>query len=148
MSAARALVWFWAISAALLLWGLGGASIYVAYFVETPEQFAQGAESAAHEQAYAEYVSDIPPWAIGLGIGAAAARLLGAVALLLRRAWALPLYVTSLLLFAGVLFRAFVLADAATAMSAPHIATEGVFLFLSLFAVWFAYANRANGILK
>ena len=45
---------FWLISIALLLWGLGGASIYVAYFVETPEEFAQTAEA---EQAIVDYAA-------------------------------------------------------------------------------------------
>lgn len=35
---------FWVISIALLLWGVGGASIYVAYFMETPEEFARTAQ--------------------------------------------------------------------------------------------------------
>ena len=47
-------VLFWVISIALLLWGLGGASIYVAYFLETPGEFAETAETAANRQAYAE----------------------------------------------------------------------------------------------
>ncbi len=59
---------FWAISIALLLWGFGGASIYIAYFVETPEEFAQAAETVANRQAYADYVAIIPFWAIAVGI--------------------------------------------------------------------------------
>ena len=132
----------------MLLWGLGGASIYVAYFIETPEQFARAAETAENWDAYAAYVSNIPFWAIGVGIVAAAARLVGAIALLLRRAWALPLYIVSLAFFLAALFRAFVLADAASVMSAGHIATEVVFLALSVFATWFAYVQRSNGVLK
>lgn len=144
---ASAGVTFWLVSIALLLWGLGGASIYVAYFVETPEQFAMTAESAANREAYAEYVADIPLWAIAAGVIAAAARLLGAIALLLRRAWALPLFVLSTAAFIVALFRAFVLAGVANVMSGPHIAVEFVFLTLSLFAIWFAYVNKSTGLL-
>jgi hypothetical protein len=131
----------------LLLWGLGGASIYVAYFVETPEQFAQSAETAANRAGYADYIENIPWWAIAAGITAAASRLLGAVCLLLRRAWALPLFVLSTIAFAIALYRAFVLADVASVMSGAHIAVEVVFLSLSLFAIWFAYASKVRGIL-
>ena len=42
---------FWVISVALLLWALGGASIYAAYFVETPEEFAESAETSANSAA-------------------------------------------------------------------------------------------------
>lgn len=75
---------FWIISIALLLWGLAGASIYIAYFLETPDEFARTAETAVNRDAYAEYVTNIPFWAIAVGICAAVTRLLGAIALLFR----------------------------------------------------------------
>lgn len=139
---------FWVISAALLLWGLGGASIYVAYFLESPQEFAQTAETAANREAYAEYIANIPFWAITVGIIAAATRLLGAIGLLMRRAWALPLYVVSVFFFLVVLYRAFILANVAGVMSAPHIAVEVIFLALGIFAVWFARVNKSRGILR
>lgn len=122
---------FWLISIALLLWGFGGASIYVAYFIETPDQFAETAEIAANRRAYADYIANIPFWAIAVGIIAAVTRLLGAVGLLLRRAWALPLYIFSVVFFLAALYRAFVLANVASVMSGPHIAVEVVFLLLA-----------------
>lgn len=139
---------FWVISVALMLWGLAGASIYVAYFFETPEEFAQTAETAANRQAYANYVANIPYWAIAIGIIAAATRLFGVIGLLLRRAWALPLYVISVVFFLGALFRGFVLANVSSVMSGPHIAVEIVFLVLSIFSVWFARENKSKGILR
>lgn len=139
---------FWVISFALLVWGLGGASIYAAYFIQTPAEFAESAENAANREGYAEYVGNIPPWAIAVGIIAAAARLLGAVGLLLRRAWALHLYVISTIFFAAALYRAFVLASVADVMSAPHIAIEAVFLSLSIFAIGYARWGKAKGLLR
>ena len=92
---------FWVISIALLLWGLGGASIYIAYFIETPEEFAQTAETAANRQAYADYIAHIPFWAIAVGMIAAVTRLLGAIGLLRRRALALPFYIISVVFCPG-----------------------------------------------
>jgi hypothetical protein len=138
---------FRVISIALLLWALGGASIYAAYFLETPDEFAGTAETAKNREAYAEYVDNIPMWAISVGIIAAAARLLGAIGLFLRRAWALPFYVISLIFLILALYRAFFLANVARVMSAAHIAVEFVFLFLSVFAIWFAHRSKSNGIL-
>jgi len=139
---------FWVISIALLLWGLGGASIYIAYFIETPEEFALTVETAANRQAYAEYIANIPVWAIGVGIVAAVTRLLGAVGLLLRRAWAMQFYIISVVSVLVALYRAFVLANVSSVMSASHIAVEIVFLALGTFAIWFARANKSKGILK
>jgi hypothetical protein len=139
---------FWAFAVLLLIWGLGGTSIYVAYLIETPQEFAASAETAAHRDAYADYVADIPAWAIAIGMIAAAARLLGAIALLLRRAWALPLYVVSLTFFLAALYRAFVLANAGEVMGEAHIAVEAMFVGLNLFAIWFAYDSKARGLLR
>jgi hypothetical protein len=139
---------FWAISIGLLLWALGGASIYAAYFVETPEEFAETAETAANSAAYAQYVADIPAWAIAGGMLAALTRLLGAICLLLRRVWALPLYVASTVLFVVALYRAFVLADVAEVMSTGHIGVEVGFLALGLFAIWFSHWAKSKGILR
>lgn len=141
-------VLFWVISIALFLWGLGGALIYIAYFIETPQEFAETAETAANRQAYVDYIANIPFWAIAVGIIAAASRLLGAIGLLLRRAWALPLYILSVAFFVAALYRAFFLANVARVMSVPHIAVELVFVALSIFAVWFAHENKSKGILK
>lgn len=141
-------VLFWVISVVLLLWGLVGAAIYVALFVQTPEEYAQMAETAAKRQAYADYVANIPFWAIGVGVIAAVTRLLGALGLLLRRAWALPLYILALVFFLAALFRAFFLGNAASAMGGRHITIELVFVALSIFAVWFAHANKSKGVLK
>ena len=139
---------FWVISIVLLLWGLGGASIYIAYFIETPEEFAQTAETAANRQAYADYVANIPFWAIAVGMIAAMTRLLGAIGLLVRRAWALPLYIVATVFFLIALYRAFVLANVSSVMSGPHIFVEIAFLALSIFGVWFARENISKGILK
>lgn len=143
----RPSVVYWVVSIVLLLWGLGGVSIYVAYFVETPAEFARTAETAANRQAYADYVAGIPAWAIAVGIAAAVTRLLGGIGLLLRRAWVLPVYIISTAFFLVALYRAFILADVARVMSGPHIAVEVVFLALGIFAIWFAHENRSKGVL-
>jgi hypothetical protein len=135
------------ISSALLVWGLGGATIYIAYYLETPAEFAETAETVANREAYATYIANIPAWAIAIGIGAAAGRLLGAVGLLLRRVWALPCYLAALVLFMVAMYRAFVFADVAAVMSGLHVAVEFLFLGLSVFAVVFAHRARSAGIL-
>ena len=144
----RPSVLYWVVAIALLLWGLGGASIYVAYFIETPEEFALTAETAANRDAYADYIANMSFWALAIGMIAAVTRLLGAIALLLRRAWALPLYILSLAFFIALLYRAFIAGKAASVMSGPHIAIEAVFLALGIFAVWFAYKKKSERILK
>lgn len=138
---------FWLICGVLLLWGLVSVAIYVAVLVQTPEEYAAAAEIPAKQQIYADYVANIPWWALTVAIVAALARLFGAIGLLLRKAWAVPLYIAALIFFLVALFRAFVLANAGEAMSTGHIMTQVVFVALSVFAVWFSHWNRSKGIL-
>lgn len=144
----RAPIWFWFSAIVLLVWGIAGTLIYVWFFSESPEEFARRAEIEANWEGYAEYVANIPWWAVGAGVVAAATRLLGAVGLLLRRAWARPLYVISTVGLSVALFRAFVLADVATVMSRSHVATEVVFMALSLYGVWLSRAGESRGLLR
>jgi hypothetical protein len=144
----RISVVYWIVSGLLLLWALAGGSIYVNLFLKTPEEFAAAAETFENQEAYAQYVADIPTWALVLAIGAAVTRLFGALCLLLRRTWAVPFYLSSLILFLATLFRAFVLANAAEVMSGPHITTQVVFIALSVLALWFARWSASRGILR
>ena len=139
---------FWVISTVLLLWGLSSAWVYIALFLKTPEEYARMAEIEANWEGYADYVANIPSWAIAAGVVAAVTRLSGAIGLLLRRAWVLPLYIVSTVCLLVALFRAFVLANVADVISGAHVATEVAFIALSLFAVWFASRNKARGILR
>jgi hypothetical protein len=139
---------FWAVSVALLLWGLLSQWIWVDFFRLSPEQYAEMVETPEYRQSYAKDLAAIPSWSIALAIAAAFTRLVGAIALLLRRAVAFPLYLVSTVLFLVVIYRGFVLADAGTAMSPGHIGVEAAFVALSLFAAWFAYRNRSVGILR
>ena len=72
----------------------------------------------------------------------------GKASLALRRAWALPLYVVSLALFLAALYRAFILANAAQAMSPSHIGIQVVFTSLTVFAIWFSLRNKSKGVLR
>jgi hypothetical protein len=139
---------YWLITGFLILWALASASIYINLFVKTPEEFAADAETPEKQAAYAQYIADMPAWALVLGIGAALTRVLGGLCLLLRRKWASTLYLLSLVLFVASLFRAFVLANAAEAMSGPHIATQGVFVALNVLALWFVRWSDSRGILR
>lgn len=139
---------YWIVSVLLMIWALGGLSIYVALFIEGTQQFAGSAEDAAYARAYQDYIERIPAWSLAAAVVAALTRFIGALGLLARRAWAQPFFLISLLLFLATLFRAFVLDTAASAMSPRHIGIEIVFVALGVFAIWFAARMRSKGILR
>ena len=98
---------FWVIAVVLLLWNFTGLMFYYGQVTMTPEMLA--ATFSAVEQ---EFMAQTPVWATAAYATAVTAGVIGAVLLLLRKAWALPVFVLS---FVGVLiqdFDAFVLSDA------------------------------------
>ena len=132
----------------LLFWGLLTGLIYIFYYIETPQGFAAMAETPDNAIGYANYVDNIPDWAIATGVFAAIARIFGALSLLIRRSCALAFYIFSLTAFTITMFRAFILADVVSVMNGAHVAIEIAFFTIGLFAVWFAHEMISKRILK
>ncbi len=81
---------FWIISTLALLWNLMGLGAYASHLSMTPEAIAElpSAEQALYE--------DYPSWlTIVFGL-ATICGTLGCVSLLLKKAWAIPLFIISL----------------------------------------------------
>ncbi len=115
---------FWIISGVFLLWNLMGVMAFFMQVTMGPEALAAlpDAERALYEAT--------PAWAnaaFGLAVFAGA---LGSLFLLLRKAWALPALVASLVGIAVQLFHAFALSDAFQVLGAgglvmPVLVTVG-----------------------
>lgn len=83
--------WFWIVAVLALLWSLAGCFAYVT-------QTTMGEEELAKlPQAQREIWAMMPGWVTGAYAIAVFSGLLGSIALLLRRAWARPLYIVSLI---------------------------------------------------
>lgn len=146
---AKPTIWFWVISAALLSWGLAYAFLVLFTFVlSSPEDWAELAANGVIRQEYADYIARIPLWVIAMTVIVAVTRLLGAICLLLRRSWALPLYAASMILVFVIMYRGFVLANVASVIRNSQIGVEILFIALSIFAVWFARRAKTRGLIK
>ncbi len=102
----KAPTYFWIVSGVFLLWNLMGVMAFVMQITMSPETLATLPEG---ERALYE---STPAWAnaaFGLAVFAGT---LGSLFLLLRKAWALPALVASLVGIAVQLFHAFALSDA------------------------------------
>ncbi len=84
-------MWFWIVSALVLLWNLAGVMAYLgqAYMsIETLEQMSQ-AERLLYESQ--------PAWVTGAFAVAVWGGALGCIALLLKKKWAKPVFIISLI---------------------------------------------------
>lgn len=140
---------FWCTCVFLLLWAVAYLGLVTfTFFIATPDHWAALVLEGRIKAEYATYISEIPQWAIGITVIAALTRFFGAVALLMRRSLAFPLYAVSLILVAVIMLRGFILADVASVIRGSQVVLEIGFFMISVFAVWFAYANTENGTLN
>lgn len=97
---------FWVIAALSLIWNLIGVATYLMTVSLTDE--AIEAMPAAEQAIYA----DVPAWATAAYAIAVFAGTLGSIALLARKAWAVPLFALSLAGIVVQMGQAFLMTDA------------------------------------
>lgn len=140
MTTTRPPAWFWIVGVLLLLWGLMGVVTYYMSFHMSP----------AALEAMTEYdrrlYTDRAPWFIvtyGVAVWGA---LLGTLLLLLRRAWARPVYLVSLIAVV-VMFGWLFLGTDLIAVKGVLTATGFpiVIALIGLFQIWLAGAARQRG---
>ncbi len=135
---------FWAVGAFLLLWGILGVSMYILEMTMS---------EAAYLETYGQSASDIrhsvPTWSVaGYAVGVWTG-LLAAILLLMRRAWAVPAYLVSLL-GAAVGWSWYIFDPRAKAVMGEQggwIMMVAVFS-LCAFSLWWAKRQKAHGILR
>jgi len=82
---------FWIIGGAALVWNLIGILFYVSEVTATPEAMAE-----SYSQAQIDFLIGKPVWATAAFAIAVNAGAFGSLCLLLRKAWALPMFALSL----------------------------------------------------
>ncbi len=131
---------FWVIAVILLLWNFTGLMFYYGQVTMTPEMLA-----ANFSVAEREFMAQTPVWATAAYATAVTAGVIGAVLLLLRKAWALPFFVLS---FVGVLiqdFDAFVLSDAIGVWGSSALTLPVVVIVICIFEIWYTRSAKAKG---
>lgn len=133
----------WVVGVLALLWNSFGCFDYFMTQTRQDEWFAQMGMTAAQ----VGYFNAMPPWthaawAVGVWGGA-----LGAVLLLLRRKWAMPVFVASFLGWLAGAVYAFALSDGMEAMGSMwpmQIVIGGACLFF----IWYAWMMSSKGVLR
>lgn len=132
-------LWFWAVSAAMLLWNGLGTMAYVADATITAD-----ALNALPEAERALRASR-PAWATAAFAVAVFGGVVGCLLLLVRSRWALPVLVLSLLGVAVQMTHAFLIANSYGVYGPVGLIMPALVLMFSLFLVWFARRARARG---
>lgn len=133
-------LWFWIAGALLLLWGLSGVASFYSSFHMSPEALA--AMSEYDRRLY----TDRATWFIIVYGVAVWAGLIGTVLLLLRRRWAQPLFILSLVAVVVMFGYMFLATDL---IAVKGIVTAAgfplVIAVIGSFAVWFGRRATERG---
>ena len=120
---------FWVVSGLLAVWNLAGLYSYYQMSITTPEQLT----AAGYNAEQIAHVLNTPMWAHSAYAIAVNAGVLGVIFLLLRKAWALPMFVISL---TGALLQDL---DAYLLRGALAV------IVICVFEIWYSSKARARG---
>ena len=134
---------FWVIAGAMLVWNLIGLMFYYQQSTLTPELMVELGMTPQQ----ISHITSTPAWAHSGYAIAVNAGVLGAIFLLLRKVWAIPLFVLSLI---GALVQdldAFVLRDAMDAWGSGAPVLPLIVIVICVVEIWYSRSAKAKGLL-
>ena len=131
---------FWIIGAAALVWNLLGIVIYVGQVTMTPEALAKLTE------AQQDLITSTPAWANAAWAIAVNAGAFGSLLLLLRKSWAIPMFLLSLIAVQD--FEAFVLRDAYGVLGINSLIIPSMVFVIAIALYVYARHTRNRGWLS
>lgn len=134
---------FWIIAAVALLWNLTGMYFYYVQMTATDELL-----STAYGEAQAEFIKSIPVWATAAYGTAVTFGVLGCIFLLLRKSWALPAFIVSLVGIVAQDTYAFVLAGAVDLFGKRSLVLPAIVLVIAVLLIVYSRSAKAKGWLK
>jgi hypothetical protein len=130
---------YWIISSVALIWNLIGVMTYLMSVTMSPE-----ALNAMPEAERALYTT-IPAWATSAYAIAVFGGTLASVALLLRKAWATPVFVVSLVGILVQMGHALFMTEMLAVQGAASAILPALIVIVAASLVWFAKASRHKG---
>ena len=130
---------FWIIGGAALFWNLLGLFLYYQNVTITAADLQQAPSEMQ------DLVLNVPMWATSAYAIAVTAGVFGSLFMLLRKSWAVPVFILSL---AGVIvqdFHAFVLKNAYSIIGPIWSAVSLVVFVVALLLVWYSRQARGRG---
>ena len=133
---------FWVISILALLWNLMGLAAYIGMSFMTAEMAAE-----SYGQEFADIFATKPAWATGAFAIAVFAGLLGCIGLLMRKKWARPLFIISLL---GIIIHNIwgVMAGTLSVIGTFDKVMTIAVMAVAVFLIWFTRQKITQGVLR
>lgn len=133
---------FWVYSGAALVWNLIGLFIYY-MFVTTP-----AAGNPAYTELQQSALTAMPSWATGAYGLAVTTGVLGSLFLLLRKSWAVPTFIVSLVAIIVQDYYWFIMADAMRAWGNQAAIMPSIVLLVAIALIFYSRTASAKGWLS
>lgn len=133
---------FWIISSIALAWNLMGVAAYLMHVMMPPEALAEMSEA---ERAL---FTGAPSWVTGAYAVAVFGGTLGCVGLLLRKTWATPVFVVSLVGILAQMGYSLLVQDTIEVMGASVVVMPVVIIAIGVYLIWFSRNAARAGYLN
>lgn len=130
---------FYWIAGGAIVWNLFGMLAYIGQVSMSPEAIAQ--LPLDQQQIY----ETIPVWATSAYAIAVTMGVLGSVLLILRKAWALPVFIVSLLGVIVQFSHAVFMTDLIAVTGIASIGFSVVIIVIAILLIWYSFYARKNG---
>lgn len=134
--------WFWIVAVLALLWELMGVGSYLYHVTMSAEAIA------ALPEGQRDLMNATPSWVMGAFAIAVFSGLAGAVGLVLRRKWAKPLLILSLVAAVIQFGWVFLVFKAHETLGPSSAVFPGIIIVIGAFLVWFASDAAKRGWLR
>jgi hypothetical protein len=131
---------FWLIGGAALIWTLFGLIVYFKQVTVSPEELA-----TAYSPEQVEFMLGTPKWATSAFAIAVNAGVLGSLFLLLRKAWAVPMFVISLVAVFVQNLNTFVLNDALAIFGTTPAIIQSIIVIIGAALIWYSRFAKDKG---
>ena len=128
---------FWLIGGAALIWNLFGLIVYFMQVSASPEELA-----AVYTAEQVDFMLSTPKWATSAFAIAVNAGVLGSLFLLLRKSWAIPLFVISLVATLVQNLNSFVLNDAIALFGSTPAIIQFVVVSIAAALIWYSRSAK------
>ncbi len=129
---------FWIISGVFLVWNLMGVMAYLMQVTMSDEAMA------ALPEAQRDLYLNTPAWATGAFAIAVFGGTLGCIFLLIRKSWAVPVLILSLVGVLVQMFHVFALSPALEVLGAGSVVMPTLITAGAVFLIWYARMARSR----
>lgn len=134
--------YFWIIGAVALVWNIIGLVLYKSQVTMPPEVLA------TFPQAQQDFFNSTPAWVTGFYGLAVTAGVLGSIFFLLRKAWAYPVFILSLVGVVVMDAYSYGVQNGAQIFEPVFIGVHAFVFLVAVALVWYSRKAKADGLLS